>query len=199
MTEQLDTTLRTAMAQEYCDALAAGKLELFAGALPANCAAADPATKLTSDDLPATAATASSGAVAKAGTWAFTGLPAAGGGTTATVYRLKRSGGGCVAQGSVTISGGLTASCDLTAGNATITAPANAIPNGCAVSGTGIQAGTYVASGGGTTSIVLNQAPLVSGTGVTLTFTGDLTVDNPSIASGQTGAVTTWSRTMPGA
>jgi hypothetical protein len=34
---------------------------------------------------------------------------------------------------------------------------------------------------------------------VTLTFTGDLTLDNPNIAVGQTGAISTYSRTMPGA
>lgn len=135
MAEQIDTTLRTAMAQALCDALAGGSIKLFSGSLPVNCAAADPATTLATGSLPATAATAASGVATKAGTWTFTGGAGAGGGTTATVYRLYRSGGGCVAQGTVTITG-----------------------DG-----------------------------------------GDMTVDNPNIASGQAGAVSTFTRTMPGA
>ncbi len=135
MAEQLDTTLRTAMAQAFADALAGGSMKLFSGSLPANCAASDPATTLATGSLPATAATASAGVAAKAGTWSFTGGAGAGGGTTATVYRLYRSGGACVAQGTVTITAG----------------------------------------------------------------GGDMTIDNPNIANGQTGAVATFSRTMPGA
>lgn len=106
MAEQLDTTLRTALAQAYCDALAGGSMKLFSGSVPANCAASDPATLLATGSLPATAATAASGTVTKAGTWTFTGGAGADTGTVATVYRLYRSGGGCVAQGSVTITGG---------------------------------------------------------------------------------------------
>lgn len=196
---QLSTAGRTAMGQVLADRIASGSLLLFAENVPVNNAASDPATVVASGSLPATAATVSSGVVSKSGTWSMTGQAGAGGGTTVKSFRIKGSGAVVEDQGSVTISGGLTASCNLTAGNATITAPANAIPNGCAVSGTGVQAGTYVASGGGTTSIVLNQAPLVSGTGVTLTFTGDMTLDNPNIATGQAGAVSTYSRTMPGA
>lgn len=202
MAEQLDTTLRTAMAQALCDALANGSLRLFAGSLPASCAAADPATLLATGTLPATAATASNGVATRAGTWAFTGGAGAVPPANATVYRLYRSagsGGGCMAQGSVTIAGGIAAACTLTAGNTTITAPANSIPNGTQVTGAGIQADTQVVSGGGTTSIVLSRPPLVSGAGVSLTFAGDLTLDNPSIANTQGGAVTTWTRTMPGA
>lgn len=196
---QFGTVARTAMGQALADALASGTIKLFAEVPPANCAASDPATTLATGSLPATAATVSSGVVSKSGTWSITGGAGAGGGTTAKSYRLYGSGGACVDQGAVTIAGGLTASCNLTAGNATITAPANSIPDGAAVTGTGVQAGTYVVSGGGTTSIVLNQAPLVSGTGVSLTFTGDMTLDNPNIANGQAGSVSTYSRTMPGA
>jgi len=135
MAEQLGTTLRTAMAQAFCDALAGGSLKLFSGSLPANCAASDPATTLATGTLPATAATASTGVATKAGTWSFTGGVGAGGGTSATVYRLYTSGGVCCAQGTVTITAG----------------------------------------------------------------GGDMTVDNPNIASGQAGAVSTFTRTMPGA
>lgn len=201
MTEQLDTILRTAKAQATCDALANGSFKLFAGvnALPANCAAADPAVTVATGALPATAATAANGVATRANPWPFTGGAGAGSGTVATVYRMYRSGGGCVAQGSVTIAGGITASCTLTAGNTTITAPANSIPNGTQVAGPGIQADTQVVSGGGTTSIVLSRAPLVGGAGVLLTFTGDMTLDNPNIANTQTGTVTTWTRTEAGA
>lgn len=106
MAEQLGTTLRTAMAQAFCDALASGSMKLFSGALPANCAASDPATTLATGSLPSTAATASSGVATKAGTWSFTGGVGAGSGTDATVYRLYTSGGVCCAQGTVTITAG---------------------------------------------------------------------------------------------
>jgi hypothetical protein len=106
MPEQYGTALRTAMGQELVDVLAGGSMRLFSGSLPANCAAADPATTLATGTLPTPAATVSSGTVSRAGTWTFTGGAGAGTGTVATVYRLYSSGGTCVAQGSVTVTSG---------------------------------------------------------------------------------------------
>lgn len=83
-------------------------LEFFSGAQPANCAAADTGTKLTSDALPADwLAAASSGSKAKAGTWTAIGEAAAGAGTAAGHWRIKDSTGTtCGLQGSVTVTGG---------------------------------------------------------------------------------------------
>jgi hypothetical protein len=188
--EQLDTTLRTAMAQSYADALASGSMKLFSGSLPANCAASDPATTLATGSLPATAATASSGVATKAGTWSFTGAVAAGGGTVATVYRLYRSGGGCAAQGTVgpSYTADWAASTAYTAGDRR--------KNGanvylCATSGTSASSGGPTGTGSG----------ISDGTATWnyLGVAGDMGIDNTSISSGQAGAVSTWTRTMPGA
>jgi hypothetical protein len=78
-------------------------LELRTGAAPADCAAADSGTLLSSFALPADAfAAAASGAKAKTGTWQDTG-EAAG---TAAHFRLKTSGGVCKVQGTVTATSG---------------------------------------------------------------------------------------------
>lgn len=196
---QYGTVARTAMAQAFCDRIAGGTLILYAQDVPATAAGSDPATVVATSTLPTPAATASAGAASRAGTWTVTGQAGAGGGTVARSYRIKNASSVVEDQGAVTITGGIVASCNLTAGNTTIVAPANAIPNGARVSGTGVQSGTYVVSGGGTTSIVLSLAPLVSGTGVSLTFTGDMTMDNPNIAVGQAGSVGTYSVTIGGA
>lgn len=196
---QYGTANRTAMAQAFADRIAGGTIFLYAEDVPATAAGADPATVVASGSLPSPAATASGGAASRTGTWAVTGQAGAGAGTVARSYRIKGSGSVVEDQGSVTIAGGIVASCTLTAGNATIAAPANSIPNGANVTGAGVQVGTYVVSGGGTASIVLSAAPLVGGSGVSLTFIGDLTMDNPNIANGQAGAVGSYSVTLGGA
>ena len=73
-------------------------LEIFTGAQPANCAAADSGTKLVSMQLPADAfAAAASGAKGKTGTWSGTGIT----GGTAAHFRIKTAGGVVKVQGSV--------------------------------------------------------------------------------------------------
>lgn len=192
--------VRTAQAQAYCDAIAGGTLILFAENMPATAAGADPATVVAQGTLPNPAATASAGVASRTGTWAVTGQSGAGSGTVARSFAIK-NGATVVDRGSVTIAGGITAVCACTAGNTSVTAPANSIPNGANVSGTGagIQAGTYVVSGGGTTTLVLNRAPLITNATASLTFTGDMTLDNPNIANGQAGSVSTFTKTMDGA
>lgn len=190
MAEQLGTALRTSMAQALCDALANGSIKLFSGSVPANCAASDPATTLATGTLPATAATASSGVATKSGSWSFTGAVGAGGGTAATVYRLYTSGGVCCAQGPVgpSYTASWAASTAYTAGDRRL--------NG---------ANVYICTVGGTSAS--SGGPTGTGTGITdgtvtwnyLGAAGDMGLDNTSIASGQTGAVSTFTRTMPGA
>ena len=102
MALQLGATLRNDMAGDIVTAAAAGTLKIFSGAVPVNCAAADPAGELVSDTLPNPALTAASGVCSKAGTWSFTG-DAAG---TAASFRLYTSGAVCFAQGNVTATGG---------------------------------------------------------------------------------------------
>lgn len=117
MAVQFGTALRTAMGQQLVTALVNGSIKFFSGAVPANCAAADPATTLATGTLPATAATVTSGVVSKANTWSFTGGAGASTGTVATVYRLYDSLAVCVDQGSVTVTGG---GGDMTLDNASI-------------------------------------------------------------------------------
>lgn len=80
----------------------APSLVLYSGAVPANCAAADPSGTLATLTLPSDwMAAASAGSKALTGTWAGTG--SAGG--TAASFRVK-AGATCHIQGSVTITGG---------------------------------------------------------------------------------------------
>lgn len=75
-------------------------IEIFTGAQPANCAAADTGTKIASGVLPSDYLTASAAGVkAKNGTWTITGLPAAGTGTAGGHFRIKQ-GATCHSQGS---------------------------------------------------------------------------------------------------
>lgn len=57
----------------------------------------------------------------------------------------------------------ITLTATLSGGSPTITVPTNSVPNGAAVSGTGIPTGTTVLSGGGTTSIVLSANVTATG------------------------------------
>ncbi len=102
MAMQFGATLRTDMAAEVVTAAAGGTIKIFSGAVPANCAAADPSGELVSDTLPTPALTNTAGTLSKAGTWSFTG-DAEG---TAVSFRLYTSGAVCFAQGSVTATGG---------------------------------------------------------------------------------------------
>jgi hypothetical protein len=72
---------------------------------------------------------------------------------------------------SVMSAGVSLAGCVTTNTSASVTVPANTIPNGSLVSGTGIPAGAFVLYGGGTTTLVLSAAATASGT-VALTFFG---------------------------
>lgn len=93
----------------------APKLQIFTGAPPANCAAADSGSLLAELTLPSDwLAGASGGSKAKAGTWSGTG--SAGG--TAGHWRIKDSAGTtCHLQGTCTATGG---GGDMTLDNAVI-------------------------------------------------------------------------------
>lgn len=105
MTIQLSTSLRNAMVGQYESTIGtAPKLQIRSGSAPANCAAADSGTLLAELTLPSDWMTsASSGAIAKNGTWSGTGSASG----TAAHYRLKDSAGTtCHEQGTVTATGG---------------------------------------------------------------------------------------------
>lgn len=74
-------------------------LKIFSGALPANCAAADPSGLLCTINLPATPfAAASAGAIALAGTWTANATATG----TAACHRVYDSSANCAMQGNVT-------------------------------------------------------------------------------------------------
>lgn len=79
-----------------------GTIKLFSGALPANCAAADPSGELASATLPSPALTASGGVCSMAGTWTFTGSATG----VAACGRLYTAAAVCFFQGPVTATGG---------------------------------------------------------------------------------------------
>ena len=80
-------------------------LQIWSGAQPANCAAADAGTKLAECALPSDwLANAGSGQKAKSGTWQDASADATG---TAVHWRIKDTAGTtCHMQGSVTATGG---------------------------------------------------------------------------------------------
>lgn len=76
----------------------AGHLKIFSGAVPANCAAADPAGPLADITLPATFLTSAAGVTTIAGSWTV----AASGTGTAQSFRMYDTGAVCHVQGNVT-------------------------------------------------------------------------------------------------
>lgn len=106
MTLQLSTNTRNGMLDAIETELGASPiLRIKSGAVPANCAAADSGTVLATLNLPADAmAAASGGSKAKSGTWEDASADNAG---TAAHFRLYKTDGiTCVAQGTVTATGG---------------------------------------------------------------------------------------------
>lgn len=103
MAIQLSTTLRNARNDQIETTIGASPtLEVFTGAQPANCAAADAGTLLVSMTLPADWRTAAaSGSSSKNGTWQGT----AGATGTGAHFRIKQ-GGTCHVQGSVGMGSG---------------------------------------------------------------------------------------------
>ena len=195
MTIQQSVAVRNAALDAFeTTAGATAVLEIRSGAQPATCATASSGTLLCAMTLPSDwMSAAASGAKAKLGTWSGT---AAGTGTAAHFRIFESTATTCHMQGVVGILGGTTSTGSLTLNStaSTLTASnANIVP-GMAVSGTGVQFGTTVASISGT-SLVLSQNALIAGASVTLTFTSDMTIDNTSIATGQTVTATTFTLT----
>jgi len=79
-------------------------VKLFSGALPANCAAADPSGLLATGSLPTNALDDADedGVITMTNTWTATGSAAG----TAACFRVYEGGGGCGLQGNVTATGG---------------------------------------------------------------------------------------------
>jgi hypothetical protein len=109
MTIQQSVAVRNAKLDAVETTIGASPLiKFFAGAAPANCAAADSGSSLANGTLPSDwAAAASAGSKAKSGTWTATGTAAAGAGTAIGHFRIyDNAGTTCHEQGTVTVTGG---------------------------------------------------------------------------------------------
>lgn len=106
MTMQYSTTVRNARLDTVESTIGTSAiLKIRTGAAPANCAAADAGTVVSTVNLPSDwMAAASGGTKAKSGTWEDTSADATG---TAAHFRIYDSGGTtCHIQGTVTVTGG---------------------------------------------------------------------------------------------
>jgi len=177
-------------------------LKFFAGAQPANCAAADSGSALAVGTLPADWMAASSGGVkSKAGTWTLTGQAAAGTGANVAHYRLYATDGAtCHEQGTVTpaiplVTSALTAAL----GNILNFAATTGVVVGMNASGTGVPTGAKVLAVAGTTVTLSHTCEAGVGAGVTIIFGGDMTVDNVNVANNQAISVSSYTKTAANA
>jgi hypothetical protein len=99
MAMQYSTTLRNDQTSQLQTRIgSSGHLKIFSGAVPANCAAADPSGPLADITLPAVFLTSSNGVTTIAGSWTV----AASATGTAQCFRMYDGSAGCHIQGNVT-------------------------------------------------------------------------------------------------
>ncbi len=175
-------------------------LRAYNGSLPADVAAALSGgnTLLAQGALPSDwLAAASSRQKGLAGTWTLTGQSGAGTGTAATFWRLYKSDGTtCVMQGTLKTAIPINTSA-LTAANGNVLtfAATTGVAVGNTVSGTGVPAGTTVVAVTSTTVTLSQTSTAGVASGATITFGGDMNMDNVNIANGQTVTVSAFTIT----
>jgi hypothetical protein len=102
MAFQYGATLRNNQVSQIQTTIGAtGRLVIFSGAEPANCAAADPAGPLATIALPASFLTSAGGVTTIAGSWSAT-ASATGTAASFRMYDTPVSAGVCHVQGNVT-------------------------------------------------------------------------------------------------
>ena len=177
-------------------------LRLYTGAQPANCAAAATGTLAAQGSLPSDwLANSSGGTKSKLGTWTLTGQAAAGAGVTVGYYRIyDTAAANCHEQGSIKVSVVINTSA-LTAANGNVLnfASTTGVNVGDNVSGTGVPAGATVAAVTATT-VTLNVTSTAGvASAAVITFSGDMSIDNSSVANAQVVTVNSYSKTASGA
>lgn len=199
MAIQFSAGVRNAMLDQFESTTGtAAVLRIYTGAPPANTAAAATGTQLVTMTLPSDwMSAASAGVKALLGTWQNT----AGAAGTAGYYRIwDNAVATCHEQGTIAQSLAINTSALTSAnGNVLTFASTTGVAVGVNVSGTGIVAGTTVVAFTSTTVTLSNTSTAGVGSGVTITFTADMTLDNVSIANGQTVTISTKSLTAPNA
>lgn len=172
-------------------------LEIRTGAAPANCAAAATGTVLATMTLPSDwMAAAASGSKALLGTWQDASADATG---TAGHFRINQ-GATCHLQGSVGANVAISTNA-LTAANGNVLnfASTTGVSVGQLITGTGVLPNTFVLAFTGTT-VTMSQATTAGvANAASITFSGDMTIDNVSIAATQQVNVTAFNLTAPGA
>lgn len=99
MAMQYGATLRNNQVSQIQTTIgSAGHLKIFSGAVPANCAAADPTGLLADITLPSTFLTSAAGVTTIAGSWTVS----ASGTGTAQAFRMYDGSAVCHVQGNVT-------------------------------------------------------------------------------------------------
>lgn len=172
-------------------------LEIRTGAPPATVATAATGTVLATMTLPSDwMAAAASGSKALLGTWQDASADATG---TAGYFRISQAGTGHI-QGTVGSNVALTTNA-LTAANGNVLnfAATTGVSVGQLITGTGVLPNTFVLAFTGTT-VTMSQASTAGVANTTaITFSGDMTIDNVSIAITQQVNVTAFTLTAPGA
>jgi len=159
----------------------------YGGSVPATPATA-PGTVIAEGTAASDWLTAASDGVKNlSGTLTLTGQAAAGAGTNMTYIRAYDSAGStCHAQYTVKTPVSINTSAATSAnGNVLTFTSTTGAAVGDNVSGTGIVAGTTVLAVTGTTVTLSRASTAGVSSGATITFSGDVSVDNVNIASGQ--------------
>jgi hypothetical protein len=193
---QISTAVRNARLDTVESTIGtSAQLKVRTGAPPANCAAADTGTVLATMTLPADwMAAAASGSKALSGTWQDASADATG---TAGHFRVYDSAGTtCHIQGTagtnvVLVTSALTAA----NGNVLTFAATTGVVAGMNVSGTGVVAGSTVAAVTGTTVTLSMTSTAGVASGASITFSYDMSLDNASIAAGQSVTVASFTLT----
>lgn len=174
------------------------RLQVRSGAAPANCAAANTGTLLAEMTLPADwMANASGGSKSLAGTWQ---VAATANGTAGHFRIFDSTVATCGLQGSVGANLAIATNA-LTAANSNVLnfASTTGVTVGQMVSGTGILPGSQVLALTSTTVTLSLASTAGVSNGASITFSGDMSIDNVSINSGQQVTVTAFTLTDGGA
>jgi hypothetical protein len=193
---QISTAVRNARLDTVESTIGtSAQLKVRTGAPPANCAAADTGTVLATMTLPADwMAAAAAGSKALSGTWQDASADATG---TAGHFRIYDSAGTtCHIQGTAGQNVVLTTSA-LTAANGNVLtfAATTGVVAGMNVSGTGVVAGSTVVAVTGTTVTLSQTSTAGVASGASITFSYDMSLDNASIAAGQSVTVASFTLT----
>lgn len=196
-----DTLRNAALDQMETTAGTSPILRIYSGTEPGTIGAAASGTKLAEGILPNDwLAAASSGGKALSGVWTLSGESGAGGGTAAGYYRIVNSGDSLtlfqgLAGGTVQIP---TTALTAAMGNVLTFSSTTGVVVGMRVSGSGVPSDTFVVAVSGTTATMSRTSTAGVSNGASITFNYDLTLDNASIADGQTVTVQSWTLTMGG-